>query len=134
MIDFGASDVRIFLHLLGAAVWIGGQIVLGALVPVLRGVDPEAPRLAARRFAQVAWPFFVLVVVTGIWNVLEVDPANTTLGYQATLGIKLLLVALSGVAAFVHSSTESRAVRGITGGGALVAGLGAFVCGVLMVG
>ena len=50
-----------------------------------------------------------------------------------TLGIKLLLVALSGVAAFVHSTTKSRVVMAVTGGGGFVAAVGAFVCGVLMV-
>ena len=46
--------VRVFLHLLGVCGWVGGQIVMMALVPVLRKVSPEAPRLAAARFGQVA--------------------------------------------------------------------------------
>ena len=133
MIELGVDDIRIFLHLLGASVWIGGQIVLGALVPVLRGISPEAPRLAANRFGRVAWPFFALAVATGIWNLftLEFDGLDTS--YQITLGIKLLLVAASGVAAFVHSNTANTALRGATGGGALVAGLGAFFLGVMLV-
>jgi len=133
MIELGADDIRIFLHLLAASVWIGGQIVLAALVPVLRGISPDAPRQAANRFGRVAWPFFALVVATGIWNIFTLDFDALDTGYQVTLGIKLVLVALSGVAAFVHSNTTSKALRGATGGGALVAGLGAFFLGVMLV-
>ena len=54
MVEFGIHDIRIFQPVLGASVWIGGQLVLAALVPVLRGISDAAPRLAARRFALVA--------------------------------------------------------------------------------
>ena len=53
MVEFGIHDIRIFLPVLGAGVWIGGQLMLAALVP-LRGISDAAPRLAARRFALVA--------------------------------------------------------------------------------
>lgn len=33
----------LFLHLLAAAVWVGGQIVLAALVPALRAAGPDRP-------------------------------------------------------------------------------------------
>ncbi|MGI9602317.1 MAG: hypothetical protein ACR2QE_10560 [Acidimicrobiales bacterium] len=133
MVELGADDIRIFGHLLGASVWIGGQLVLAALVPVLRGISADAPRLAANRFGMVAWPFFALLVATGVWNLftLEFDGLDTS--YQVTLGIKLVLVALSGVAAFVHSNTDNKALRGATGGGGLIAGLGAFFLGVMLV-
>jgi len=133
VIEFNIDTVRTILHLLGVAVWLGGQLVLGALVPVLRGISDDAPRLAAQRFGQVAWPFFGLLVITGIWNVAEVDPGSTSTGYNAVLGIKLLLVAASGVAAYIHTTTDSKVVRGVTGGGGAVAAFGAFVLGVTLV-
>lgn len=133
MVEFDADTVRIFLHLLGASVWIGGQIVLAALVPVLRTLGPDAPRVAANRFGTVAWPFFALVVATGIWNMLTLDFDVLETSYHMTLGIKMMLVAVSGLAAFWHSRTSSVTVRGVTGGGALVAGLAAFVLGVMLV-
>jgi len=31
------ETIRLFLHVLAATVWVGGQITLAALVPALRG-------------------------------------------------------------------------------------------------
>src|SRR6516165_2106831 len=63
------DTIRLFLHVLAATIWVGGQITLAALVPVLRRLGAELPRAAARRFNQVAWPAFAVLVVTGIWNI-----------------------------------------------------------------
>ncbi len=133
MVSFDVDTVRTLLHLLGVTVWLGGQIIMAVLVPVLREIDPAAPRRAAQAFSRVAWPFFALLVATGFWNVIAIDPGSVSTGYNAVLGIKLLLVAGSGIAAFVHSNTESTLVRGVTGGGGAVATLGAFICGVMLV-
>ncbi|MDG1365497.1 MAG: CopD family protein [Acidimicrobiales bacterium] len=123
------DTVRISLHILAVCVWVGGQLVLAALVPILRDIGGDAPKRAAQRFGQISWPFFGLAVVTGIWNLLDV-PSNTTTEYQVTLGIKIVLVLASGSAAFVHTRTSSPAVRGVTGGIGLLAALGALVLGV----
>ncbi len=131
MLPFDLDTIRLTLHLLGVAVWIGGQILVAALVPVLREIAPDAPKKVAARFSQVAWPFFGLAVVTGIWNVLAIESGQST-EYNVTLGVKLLLVMVSGLAAFVHSRTPSPAVRGATGGVGLLAALGALVLGVML--
>lgn len=39
---------------LAATIWVGGQMALAALVPVLRRSGAGVPRAAARRFNQVA--------------------------------------------------------------------------------
>lgn len=131
MLPFTLDTFRISLHVLAVTVWVGGQIVLAALVPVLREIGGDAPKQAAQRFGQVSWPFFGLAVLTGIWNLLEV-PSGSTSEYQATLGLKILLVVASGFAAFVHTRTPSPAVRGATGGIGLLAALGALVLGVML--
>jgi putative copper export protein len=131
--DFDLDSFRIFLHLLAVSVWVGGQIVLAALVPILRGLSPEAPRLAANRFGQVAWPFFTLAVVTGIWNLAEVDIADRSTAYSVTLAVKLLVVTVAGVAAAWHSNTSSPAVRGITGATGLIGSVVALAFGVMLV-
>jgi putative copper export protein len=50
------ATVRLFLHVLAATVWVGGQLTLAGLVPGLRALSPDAPRVVARRFNQIAWP------------------------------------------------------------------------------
>ena len=76
----------------------------------------DAPRLVARRFGQVAWPAFGLAVVTGIWSILTL-PSGQSFEYNVTLGVKLLLVVGSGVAAFVHQQTSSPALARHRGAG-----------------
>jgi putative copper export protein len=113
-----ADGVRLFLHVLAATIWVGGQITLGALVPVLRSAGADVPRQAARVFGRIAWAAFGVLIVTGIWNVAAAGDTNAN-GYQATLGLKLSLVALSGLAAYAHQRAKSRVVLAV--GGALAA-------------
>jgi putative copper export protein len=49
-----------FFHLLGAMVWVGGLITLGALVPALRkaGADRALLQAAARQFGRLSWVAF----------------------------------------------------------------------------
>ena len=131
MLPFTLDTVRLSLHILAVCIWIGGQLVVAAAVPVLREVRSDAPRLVARRFGQVAWPAFGLAIVTGIWSILTL-PSGQPFEYNVTLGVKLLLVVGSGVAAFVHQQTSSPALRGATGGLGLVSALGALVLGVML--
>ena len=96
------STVRLFLHVLAATVWVGGQLTLAGLVPVVRRLGPDATRAVARQFNRIAWPAFAVVVVTGIWNIVEVDVPSASTEYQVTLAVKLVLVTVSGVGAAVH--------------------------------
>ena len=131
MNDFNLDTIRLTVHLLSVCIWVGGQIILAGLVPVLREISPEAPRKAAVRFGQVAWPAFGVAVITGIWNIVDLEGTQTN-EYNVTLGVKLLVVTLSGMAAFVHQRTPSPAMRGITGALGLVAALAAVVLGVML--
>lgn len=132
MNGLGLSEIRLFLHLLGVAGWVGGQLTMAALVPVLRRLDPDAPRIAANRFGRVAWIFFAVAVSTGIWNLFEVSLTSRDTAYLTTLLVKLLIVGVSGGAAAVHGNTSSAAVRGFTGGLGVFAALGALLMGVVL--
>src|SRR6476661_4488245 len=92
--------VRLFLHVLAATIWVGGQLVLAALVPVLRRVSPDAPGVAARQFRLIAWPAFWVLIATGLWNIAEIDTDAD--GVQGTLTVKVVVVALSGATAWLH--------------------------------
>jgi putative copper export protein len=118
------DTVRLFLHVLAAAVWVGGQVTMAGLLPALRGIDEHAPRAAARAFSRVAWPALFVAVATGMWNVFEVDVADAGSAYNATLGIKVLLVVAVGISAWAHGIAGNRKVMAITGA---VGGLGSLV-------
>ena len=124
--------LRLFLHVLAASIWVGGQIALAGVVPSLRRAAPEATKVAARAFARVAWPAFAVVVLTGLWNLTEVDVTDTGTTYQATLFVKLVLVFASGAAAAVHSVGRSKLALALGGAIGLLAGLGAMFCGYLL--
>jgi putative copper export protein len=99
-----SDNVRLFLHVLAATIWVGGQIVLAGVVPVLRkaaGVDTV--RLAARRFQQVAWPAYAVLIITGVWNLAAVHAGDQPTSYLVTLFVKLVFVALSGLCAAGHA-------------------------------
>ena len=40
------DTVRLGLHLLAAAIWVGGQLVLASLLPVLRTAGPDGQAVA----------------------------------------------------------------------------------------
>ena len=127
------DSFRIFLHVLAVCGWVGGQLLMVALVPLLRSISPEAPRLAAARFGRFAWTFLALALFTGIWNLLAVDLGTRDSSYHVALLLKLLLVGVSGASAAAHSATNSVAVRAITGALGLLTALGALFAGAVLV-
>ena len=130
-----AATTRLFLHVLAATVWVGGQIALAGLVPVVRRLGGiEVARAVARRFQLIAWPAFGLLVVTGIWNVFAVKLGDRSSAYLTTLVVKLVIVALSGMAAVGHMFLARRrpALGGILAGLGLLAAVGATFAGVLL--
>src|SRR5437660_1789450 len=82
--------VRLFLHVLAATVWVGGQLTLAGLVPGLRSISPDAPRAVARRFNMLAWPAYLALVVTGVWNLFAVH-ATWHGRYGTTLILKVAM-------------------------------------------
>lgn len=128
MLAIDWETTRLFLHVLAATVWVGGQLLLGALVPVLRRTAPEAVGAAARGFARLAWPSFALLVATGAWNIVAVGEQSAT--WRHTLDAKLAFVAVSGIGAFAHQRSSRRWVLALGGALALVGALGALLYGV----
>jgi putative copper export protein len=127
------DTIRLFLHVLAATVWVGGQLTLAALVPVLRKSGADIPRTAARRFNQVAWPAFAVLIITGIWNVIAVR-SQVTGSYETTLVVKLVVVLISGVTAALHARARGTAGRAVFGALTGVSALGALFLGVLLAG
>lgn len=100
-----------WLHTIGAAVWVGGLITLGAVVAALRkaGADRDLLRVVARRFGVVSWTAMAVSVASGAW--LAVDWIGDPL-----LAVKFGLVALVAALAAWHqfaAGHQSPALRGI---------------------
>jgi len=123
-----SDTIRISLHLFGVAVWLGGQVVMAGLVGTLKSVGPDVPSQAARAFARVAWPAFGITVFTGMWGIMIIDPGQS----QAKLGVKLIMVVISGAAAYVHSSSPNKTVKAASGALGLLATIAALVLGVAL--
>jgi putative copper export protein len=127
------DTVRLFLHVLAATIWVGGQITLAALVPILRRQGTALPAVAARRFNQVAWPAFAVLVATGIWNIVAVR-GQIHGSYETTLVVKLVVVVISGVTAALHARARSRTGLAVFGALTGVSALAALFLGVLLAG
>ena len=84
----------VFLHLVGAAVWLGGTITVGALVPALRRAGVERPQLQAmaRQFGRVSWTAMAIAVATGAWLVSRTGRDWGDLSLKA--GLVILAIAL----------------------------------------
>ncbi len=128
------DTVRLFLHVLAATVWVGGQLTLAGLVPAARQASPEAPRALAKAFARLAWPAYGLLVATGLWNLAALPPAHQSSAWQAVLGVKLAIVALAGIAALAHQRATRPAALAAWGAVSGLASTGALLCGVLLAG
>jgi putative copper export protein len=133
MLSVNWDTIRLFVHVLAATIWVGGQITLAALVPLLRRAGADIPRAAARRFSLVAWPAFAVLVITGIWNVVAVR-SQITGRYEATLVVKLVAVAVSGVAALLHARARSPAGLAVFGALTGVSALAALFLGIVLAG
>ena len=132
MLEPTVTTLRLFLHVLAASIWVGGQIVLAGLVPSLRRHAPNSTKVAARAFNKVAWPAFVVLVVTGIWNLLAVEVGNTTWEYQITVMLHILLTAIAGMSAAVHAVGRSTLALAVGGALGLLSSLGAMFVGLIL--
>jgi putative copper export protein len=110
----------LWVHIVAACVWIGGQITVAAIIPLLRE-HRELARRVGRRYQVVAWPAFAVLIITGVLNVGDAGLHWSQLldsSAGRTLVVKLVLVVLSGLAAGVHSFLQAPR-RHATGGSAV---------------
>lgn len=123
--------IRVTLHVLAATVWVGGQIILAAVIGPLRRVAPEGVIPVARAYAWVAWPAFAVLILTGFWSMtasgLMADPAS-----RATLLVKMALALVSGLGAALHTFAKNYTLKGIGGVVGLLGAVAALVLGVAL--
>lgn len=114
MLPVHGRELILWLHVLAACVWIGGQVTVAAVIPLLRGQAGLAA-MAGRRYQVVAWPAFLVLLGTGVANAANAHITWHDLGTTAvgrTLVTKLGFVAVSGAAAAVHAFLQAPRSRG----------------------
>jgi putative copper export protein len=89
----------LWLHLLAMAFFVGGQLMLAAvLVPVMRGAEDRGPlRAAARRFGIGSLIAVAVLIITG-----TAMASHMHLWSDQTLQIKLGLVVVVAALILVH--------------------------------
>lgn len=107
--------VLVYLHVVGAVIWVGGILFLGFVaVPATRSLPPDKRGALldalGRRFRALGYAVLVLLVVTGtlqagargatVASVLDGSFFRT--GFGAALGIKLIFFALMVVVSALH--------------------------------
>jgi uncharacterized membrane protein len=96
-------DWVLYIHVLAATVWIGGLIVVGAVIPAVREVtdDRTIIRAIANRFGVVSWIALGVLVLSGAWMAADRP-------WDATLVAKVVLVLISAALAGWHTVFASR--------------------------
>ncbi len=124
------SEIVRFLHILSAAVWVGGLITLGVLVGALRrsGAHRDDLRAMAHAFRGLWWGATAVAIITGVLGLAQSGGIPTDdSGYVGRLLVKLALIGVAVVLALVHSTfgrSASGAARGALQGANLVVALG----------
>jgi len=85
-----------YLHLLAAAFFVGGQLMLaGVVVPVLRAGERLALRSVARRFGYGTLVAFAVLIATGVAMASHLNLWHDST-FQAKLGLVVVIAALIG--------------------------------------
>jgi putative copper export protein len=130
----GLGGFRLILHVLAATVWVGGQFTVAGLLPTVRTLGADAPKKVGQALGRLLWPAYAVLVVTGLWNVGSLTVGQATPAWKAVLMVKIAVVAVAGVAVFLHQRAATRrgtAVWGAIGAASSVAALclGVFLAG-----
>lgn len=127
------AGLRLSLHVLAAAVWVGGQLTVAGLLPAVRRLGDDAARRIGAAFARLSWPAYAVLVATGLWNVVAVSGGQSA-AWEALLGAKIAVVVLAGLAAWLHGRAKRPLWLGIWGAVAGVMSVAALVMGVFLAG
>ena len=130
----GSTIVRLSLHVLGASVWLGGQLVVAGLLPTLRSMSEDAPRKVAAAFGRLSWPAYWLLVITGFWNYAAVHGSTQSTSWNVVFMVKMLCVVVAGVGALAHTRARTPQSRGMFAGVGALATMAAMVLGVALAG
>jgi putative copper export protein len=118
-VELRLATIRVFVHVLAATVWVGGQLVLGGLMSTVRELGNDAPRRIAKRFALIAWPAYGVLLFTGLWNAYAVKISEYPTSSKWWFGFKMTCFLITGGGAALHSLVKKKWALAL--GGALAA-------------
>jgi len=130
----GLGGFRLILHVLAATVWVGGQFTVVGLLPTIRTLGADAPKRVGQALGRLLWPAYAVLVVTGFWNVGTLTVGQATSAWKAVLMVKIAVVAVAGVAVFLHQRSSTRRGTAIWGAIGAVASVAALCLGVFLAG
>ena len=128
-----ATVLRLSLHVLAAAVWVGGQFVLGGLMRTIRGLSADATRTVAKAFSRLSWPAFWILIATGFWNYAAMGGTQSS-SWRLAFSVKMVVVVIAGITAFLHTRAKVASQRGMYAGLSALASVAALVLGVALAG
>lgn len=112
------SSIPLWLHILAAAIWIGSQVMLFAVVmPALRGVDDTTARQQmlrdiTRRFGMLGAGALAVLIISGIENVSRYSPQDMLdFRYGTIFGVKMTLLTLVLVLTAAHAFIGAAQMR-----------------------
>ncbi len=93
------TQILILLHVLGAAVWVGGHVVLTLVVlpRARRANDPRVVQDFEQGYEPLAMPALLVQIATGIWLAVRAKPesvawSDLTAFPVSHIALKLLLL------------------------------------------
>ena len=128
------GGIRLILHVTAAAIWVGGQFTVAGLLPTIRGLGEDAPKKVARAFGRLLWPAYAVLVVTGFWNIAALTVKDASSAWKAVLIVKIVVVAIAGVAVFLHQRSTSKVGLAVWGAVGALASVIALCLGVFLAG
>lgn len=120
--------IPLWLHILGATVWVGSQVMMFAVVvPSLRAAEDgwsryQVLQAVTVRFGYLGFGALILLVITGIENIFRYAPSDIfefRYGYilAAKLSIVAVVIALTAVHTLVIGPRLlTQQARDLTGG------------------
>jgi putative copper export protein len=128
------DGIRLTLHVLAATIWVGGQFTVAGLLPTVRGLGEDASKKVARALAVLLWPAYIVLVLTGFWNISTITFKDASSAWKAVLMVKIAVVVIAGVGVFLHQRSTSKRGLAVWGSVGATASVAALVMGVFLAG
>ncbi|TDI55381.1 MAG: hypothetical protein E2O95_00045 [Acidobacteria bacterium] len=125
-------EILKWVHLLAAATWTGGLIVLGFIIQAARKADVQTDvlRAMAGRFGVISWSAMAVAVLTGIRMYTKIGLPWSDFGLKGTLVV--LSIAIAGLHQFT-ARRSSPAIRGMLQGVIMLLAIGIFAAAVTLI-